>query len=479
MKQLPALDLEMLRSYPMPDAAPIERRLQALQQELNRKIVVLDDDPTGVQTVHDLPVYTDWEPETLQKAFAAPDRMFFILTNSRGFTREQTIAAHRAMAAAVAAGAQAAGVDFLLISRSDSTLRGHYPTETEVLREELERLCGKTFSGEVLLPFFQEGGRYTIGNVHYVREGQRLTPAGQTEFAKDMTFGYTASHLGEWVEEKTGGRYKKEQVLYIPLELLRAGDTEQVRALLLQATGFAKIVVNAIDYIDVKVFCIALLEAIAQGREYLFRSAAALTKVLGGVPDAPLLRRQDLILGHHNRGGIIIVGSHVRRTTEQLEWLRRCLYPIVFIEFNQHLVQQPGGLAREVQRAVALAEEQIAQGNTVAVYTRRERFDLETDDPKAQLAVSVQISDAVAQVIGRLTVRPSFIVAKGGITSSEIGTKALGVKKAMVMGQIAPGIPVWMTGTESKFPGLPLVIFPGNVGEAGTLCQIVETLMGE
>ena len=475
---LPSLDCEILRSYPMPDQKAVQQQLDGLLKRLDRKIVVLDDDPTGVQTVQNLPVYTDWQAHTLREAFEAPGPMFFILTNSRGFSQEKTIQAHREMAAAIAQAASDTGRDFLVISRSDSTLRGHYPIETETLRDELERLCRKRYDGEVLLPFFLEGGRYTIDNIHYVQEGQRLIPAGQTEFARDKTFGYTASHLGEWVQEKTRGRYPKEGVVDIPLPMLRAMDIEGIRQRLLQVQDFGKILVNAIDYVDVKIFCIALLQAIEQGHEFLFRSAAALTKVLGGVPDAPLLTRQDLILGQHNRGGIIMAGSHVYRTTEQLERLHRCLYPIEFVEFNQHLVQKPGGLEWEVQRVTALAEEQIAQGKTVAVYTRRDRFDLDSDDPEAQLRVSLQISDALTSVIARLSVRPSFIIAKGGITSSEIGTKALRVKKATVMGQIAPGIPVWMTGPESKFPSLPLIIFPGNVGQADTLCQIVEKLMG-
>ena len=81
-------------------------------------------------------------------------------------------------------------------------------------------------------------------------------------------------------------------------------------------------------------------------------------------------------------------------------------------------------------------------------------------------------------MIGKLSVRPSFIVAKGGITSSDVGVKALRVRKALVKGQIRPGIPVWQTGEESTFPGLPYVIFPGNVGAEDDLYRIAETLIG-
>ena len=93
--------------------------------------------------------------------------------------------------------------------------------------------------------------------------------------------------------------------------------------------------------------------------------------------------------------------------------------------------------------------------------------------------MSVKISDAVQSLVGRLSITPSFVIAKGGITSSDVGTKALAVKKANVLGQIKPGIPVWQTGEESKFPLTPYVIFPGNVGEISTLKEAVEVLMNK
>jgi uncharacterized protein YgbK (DUF1537 family) len=127
---------------------------------------------------------------------------------------------------------------------------------------------------------------------------------------------------------------------------------------------------------------------------------------------------------------------------------------------------------------VALTERNLIRGNTVVVFTRRDRFDLKTDNKEEQLKVSIKISDSLTSVIEKLSIRPNFIIAKGGITSSDVGTKALSVKRALVMGQIKPGIPVWMTGKESKYPEMPYVIFPGNVGEVETLREIVEILMG-
>ena len=478
MESVSIVPASLADRIPLPDEALTARMLAKAREGFDRKIVVLDDDPTGVQTVHGVSVYTDWKPETLRQGFAEQERMFFILTNSRGLTAQQTETAHRQIARAIDAASRDSGRDYILISRSDSTLRGHYPLETAVLRQTLESLGAAPFDGEIIYPFFQEGGRYTLNNIHYVREGDQLIPAGMTEFARDRSFGYTASSLPQWCQEKCQGGCRAEDVTCIALEDLRAMNLEKITRQLLEVGGFGKVIVNSADYADVKVFTVCFLRALRQEKRFLFRSAAAVTKVLGGIADRPLLTRAELVPRENCNGGIVLIGSHVNKTTQQMEELRRCRYPLEFLEFNQHLVLQPGGLEGEVIRVVELAQQMIRQGQSVVIYTRRDRLDLPTADPDRQLEISVQISEAVTSIIGRLEIRPNFIIAKGGITSSDVGIKALRVHRATVMGQLKPGIPVWMTGPESKFPGMPYVIFPGNVGEKETLRQAVELLMG-
>lgn len=470
------LGLDVLKKYQELDSEQVSQDTLAALGRLNRKIVVLDDDPTGVQTVHDVSVYTSWDEKAMTDGFNEENSIFFILTNSRGFTKEETERVHKDIARTLVKVSADTGKDYILISRSDSTMRGYYPLETDTLRKTIEQESSKRFDGEIIFPFFKEGGRFTIDNVHYVKEGDALTPAGDTEFARDKSFGYKSSHIGEYVEEKTGGTFTKESCTYITLEDIRSQNLDKITAQLMGVTGFNKVVVNAIDYVDVKVFAMAFVEAVGRGKEFMFRSAAAVTKVLGGVSDMPLLTKEQLIEKENNNGGIVLIGSHVNKTTQQFEALKGCTTPLEFIEFNQHLVLQENGLEGEVERVINLAENNIKAGRSVVVYTKRERFDLDTDDKDKQLMVSVQISDAVTSVIGKLSIRPNFIIAKGGITSSDVGTKALKVKKAMVMGQIKPGIPVWMTGEESKFPKMPYIIFPGNVGEIDTLKEIVDLL---
>ncbi|HIZ39323.1 MAG TPA: hydroxyacid dehydrogenase [Candidatus Anaerobutyricum stercoris] len=471
-----ALKADILSSYPLVNEKAVDELLAKEIAGSNKKIVVLDDDPTGVQTVHDISVYTNWSEDSIRKGFAEENKLFYILTNSRGFTAAQTEIAHREIAKAVDAVSKETGKEYIFISRSDSTLRGHYPLETIILKEEYEKNTGKKIDGEILCPFFKEGGRYTIDDVHYVRYGDTLVPAAETEFAKDKTFGYTVSDLKEYVEEKTGGVYKKENVTAISLKDIRALAFDKIEEQLMAVEDFNKIVVNAIDYVDVKIFCMALYRAMAKGKTFMFRTAAAIVKVMGGVSDQPLLTREQMVVKETDNGGVIVIGSHTEKTTRQMEMLKE-IPDIAFVELNAKLVRDEAAFAREVERCLALEEEYISSGRTVCVYTTRTLITADTGDKEDDLRLAVRISDAVQSLVGRLSIVPSFVIAKGGITSSDVGTKALAVQRANVLGQIKPGIPVWQTGDESKFPQTPYVIFPGNVGEDSTLKEAAEILI--
>ncbi|WP_128102301.1 four-carbon acid sugar kinase family protein [Paenibacillus sp. DCT19] len=466
---------EVFSRIPSPDTNLIHGMINQELQHFNRKIIVLDDDPTGVQTVHGISVYTDWSVDSIDRGFQEDNSMFFILTNSRGFTATETTKAHQEIAANIVEAAKRNNREFTIISRGDSTLRGHYPLETEVLKDTVEAKSNIRFDGEILLPFFKEGGRFTIDNVHYVQYDTELVPAGETEFAKDRTFGYTKSHLGAWAEEKSNGQYKADQMTYISLESLRAMHIDLIEQQLLKVENFNKVIVNAIDYSDVQVFTIALIRAFNKGKHFMFRSAAALTKVMGGVSNKSLLTRAEMMSDNTNHGGLVIIGSHVKKTTEQFEELKKSSV-VEFVEFNVHLVLEPDQFDNELNRVVETTNQLILEGKNVAVYTKRERLDLGEDRKEDELKLSVKISDAVTSIVKRLEVRPSYIIAKGGITSSDIGTNGLEVKRATVAGQIRPGIPVWTTGDESKFPGISYVIFPGNVGTVTDLREVVEML---
>lgn len=471
-----SISVDILSTFKKIDEDKVTALLNIEIAKNNKKIVVLDDDPTGVQTVHDISVYTNWDEKSIKEAFAEENNLFYILTNSRGFTEEQTAKAHFEIAEVVDKVAKASGKEYIFISRSDSTLRGHYPLETKLLKDCYEKNTGIGLDGEILCPFFKEGGRFTINDVHYVRYGGELVPANETEFAKDKTFGYNAPDMPSYIEEKTKGEYRSKDVICISLEDIHNMDFDKIEAQLISAKNFNKIIVNAIDYADIKVFAVALFRAMNAGKMFMFRTAAAIVKVMGGISDIPLLTREKMIVNETNNGGVIVVGSHTKKTTAQLEHLKQ-LDNIEFIELNADLVRDEDAFSKEVERCVALEECFIKQGKTVCCFTTRTLITADTGNKEDELRLSIKISDAVQSLVGHLKVIPSFVIAKGGITSSDIGTKALAVKRATVLGQIEPGIPVWQTGPESKFPSTPYVIFPGNVGDVETLKDAVFKLM--
>nr|GEX57316.1 ketose-bisphosphate aldolase, class-II [Tanacetum cinerariifolium] len=66
------------------------------------------------------------------------------------------------------------------------------------------------------------------------------------------------------------------------------------------------------------------------------------------------------------------------------------------------------------------------------------------------------------------------INSQGGITSSDIATKALEAKRAKIVGQALAGVPLWQLGPESRHPGVPYIVFPGNVGDSNALAKVVK-----
>ena len=466
----------VLKKLPEYDKITVDALLQEEVQKNNRKIVVLDDDPTGVQTVHAVSVYTRWDKESITAGFLEENSLFYILTNSRSLSARETEILHRTVTETIVTVSQELKRDFLLISRSDSTLRGHYPLETETIREVIESELKYKIDGEILCFFFKEGGRFTVDNIHYVQYGNDLIPAGQTEFAQDKTFGYNSSDLRNYIEEKTTGRCKACDIVSISLDDLRTLQFEKIETQLMNIRNFQRIVVNAVDAFDVKVFCIAVYRAIARGKKFIFRSAAALVKEMGGITDRPLLTRKELSTQNNNCAGLVIVGSHTQKTTEQLYTLLHT-GKATAIPFDSDLVLKKELLQHEIERVTNEAEKSMKAGKTAVVFTKRELLSVANDTKEAALQRSVEISYALQSIVSRLCKKPAFIIAKGGITSSDIGTKALGVRRATVMGQLCPGVPVWQLGPESAFPGIPYVIFPGNVGGINTLNEAHEKLI--
>jgi len=433
------------------------------------KIVILDDDPTGTQTVCDLPVLTHWSQEVLRAELCGTYPAFFILTNSRSLTVEDACALMRTIADNLRKASEATGVRCLIISRSDSTLRGHFPAEVDAMAEAM----GKENFPYLLLPFFLEGGRYTINDVHYVQEEDQLIPAAQTPFAKDAAFGFIHSNLKEWVNEKTRGGISVDAVTSITIDDIRIDGPSKVAQILRGIGRGDACIVNAASYRDIEVLVSALLMVEKEGKEFLYRTAASFVRTRTGLAhQTELLSRTELADDNHH-GGLFIIGSYVEKTSLQLQaLLARAQVKAIEVEVGALL--EPTLCQKEIARVAATASESLAAGEDTVIYTSRKL--IVGDDSATSLAIGRTVSDSLISITWAISVQPRYLVAKGGITSCDIATKGFGTRRAMVIGQALPGVPVWRLGPETRYPGMAYIIFPGNVGDSDALVYLQKNL---
>ncbi len=434
------------------------------------KIIVLDDDPTGSQTVHSCLLLTRWDEATLRQALLDPSPIFFVLTNTRGMdatraaavTREVCWKLHRVLDGL---GEEGQRVHALFVSRSDSTLRGHYPVETDVMAEELG-----PFDAHFLVPAFFEGGRITRDSVHTLMIDGQPVPVSETEFARDSVFGYTHSYLPDYVEEKTRGRIQADAVERFLLSDVRGDALPRLLAL----TGNQCCVVDAETQADLDHFAAQLKEAAGRGKRFLFRSGASLLTALAQLPAQPVAAADMHRYMRDERPGAVIVGSHVKKTTDQLA----------------RLLQEPGAVSVEIdvdrvipQREALLLEilgkaaDIHAAGHTPVIFTSR--LERTFSNQAARLEFGEQVSAFLMDVVRNLPETLGFLVAKGGITSNDVLSTGLALRAARVLGQILPGCSVVRCPDDHpRFPAMPVVIFPGNVGDADALAAAYRRLAG-
>ncbi|MBK9327172.1 MAG: four-carbon acid sugar kinase family protein [Hydrogenophilales bacterium] len=438
------------------------------------KIIVLDDDPTGSQTVHSCLLLTRWDAATLQTALLDDAPLFFVLTNTRGMDAARadeltrTVCHNLKLALAdLAAGGRI--IHPILVSRSDSTLRGHYPVETDVMVRELGPYLGG-FDAHFLVPAFFEGGRFTRDSVHYLNVNGVPTPVHETEFARDSVFGYRHSFLPDYVEEKTGGRIRAGQVERFTLEDVR-GD---VSARLMALAGNRCCVVDAETQADLDRFAGQLRTAAARGKRFLFRSAASLLTALARLPPQPVAAGAMGAYVRGRRPGAVIVGSHVKKTTAQLERLLKepGVAPLE-VDVDRIPTHRQALLTDLLARAAAAH----ARGLTPVIFTSREerRFP----DQAARLAFGEAVSAFLMDVVRGLPATLGFLISKGGITSNDVLSHGLELKTARVLGQVLAGCSVVRCPADHpRFPDLPVVIFPGNVGDDDALATVFRRLAG-
>ena len=420
-----------------------------------KRIAVLDDDPTGSQTVHDVAIVTALDDDALQLSGGTT----FFLTNTRSLPEAEAVE----LTERVARRLLQQHPDVELISRSDSTLRGHVVAEVRAADRARRAVVGSGYDGVLLVPAFFEAGRFTAGDIHWARVGDEIVPVGETEFAKDATFGYSASNLREFVAEKSGAG----DALSLSLDDIRVGGIARVSEILRGVGGGRWVVVNALDYSDLEVVVLGLQ---ASGRSFLYRTGPSFVRALAGLePKEPLNAGDIWPDGRPSGNGLVVVGSHVGLTSRQVA-AARTRGGLREIELDVDTLDS-GDVGRRVKEALA--------DEDVLVYTSRTlKRGADADD---SLAIARRVSTAVTEVVqAALEARPAWVIAKGGITSHDVAVRGLGIRRAEVLGQLLNGMVSVFRPLEAHegAVGTPYVVFAGNVGDEQTLADIVERFRG-
>ena len=447
---------------------------------LNRTLVVLDDDPTGTQSVADLPVVTGWSVEDLTWALSTGAPAVYVMTNSRSLDPADAERVNVEVVTNALAAAGRAGARIAFVSRSDSTLRGHYPLEPTTIADLLER-AGTRVDGIILSPAFPDAGRVTVHGTHYAGgPAAGFVPVGRTEFAGDKTFGYSASFLPAWVEEKTAGAVSAADVAVIDLATLRT-DEDAVVAALSAARDRAPIAVDCVEENDLLLLARALQRAEDAGATFVYRVGPPFVRArIGQAPRAPLsaaeARPADFAPDSDAAGGLIVVGSHVGLTGRQVDALRAATAtPEVVLDVPA--VLDPAKRGAHVLAVAERAAGALRSGNVVV---RRGGAFVAGRDAEESLDFARRVSAAVVEVVQRVVATrcPRFVIAKGGITSSDVAGRGLGINRALVRGPMLPGIVSLWEPQDGPAAGVPYIVFAGNVGDDDSLARVVATLNG-
>ena len=474
------LEAELLAPFPAErqvDARDVADSVAAAP----RVLVVLDDDPTGTQSVADLPVLLRWEDEDFRWAFThlpggrtAP--AVYVLTNTRSLDPAEAAVRNREVVTHALAAAAATGTTVGFVSRSDSTLRGHYPLETDVIAATLLETAGQVTDGVVIVPAFPDADRITIGGVHYVRADGALTPVGETEYARDASFGYASSELAAYVAEKSAGRFTTEAVIVLDLNTVRGGATRIAEAIS-SATDSTPIVVDVVTENDLRALALGLAEAESRGKRLLYRVGPPFVRARIGQEARTALTGQEAFAGTTpvDGGGLVVVGSHVGVTTRQLALLTRRHPHAVVVEMQVEAVLDDSLASEHLTSTVTAVAAALADADVV-LHTSRSQ--VRAGDPAESLRIARRVSAAVVDVVRRtLMVRsPRFVIAKGGITSSDVAAHGLGMRHAIVRGPMLPGIVSLWEPVDGPAQGIPYVVFAGNVGDEQSLLDVVRTL---
>ncbi|HHW82617.1 MAG TPA: hypothetical protein GX743_02170, partial [Actinomycetales bacterium] len=474
---MPSIE-ELLAGYP-PELKIIPEEIHAARGPATAQLVVIDDHPTGSQSMADVPVLTAWSPDQIEWALATDAPAIFIITGARALSAPAAEDRYIEVMTAVLEVARILRREVAFALRTDSSLRGHYPLDADVVVNAIESASGTRIDGVVMVAAFPEARRITVDGVHYVSEWEgEWTPVGETRFAREPSFPFTSSDLRAWVAEKTRGRYQGRDIVHVPLEVVRHSP-DAVANELLEVRGAQPVVVDAVTDEDLRCLAIGALRAAGAGKRFVYRVSPPFVRALVGQPvHAPLtaqdigeLRRRTGVEGAPH--GLVVVGTPVPFTRRQVRLLEQ-RRPIRDVALSVPAVLDSRREAH-IEDVVTRAVEGLEGGN---VLVRLAEMQVGTD-AKGDFAIDARIGRAVNEVVYRISRRAQlgFVVARGGSIVADVA-QGLGVRRAMVVGPMLDGIVSLWEPLGGRIGGVPFAVYAGGVGDEEGLADVVDKLSG-
>jgi uncharacterized protein YgbK (DUF1537 family) len=427
-----------------------------LSQSGGPVVAVLDDDPTGVQTISGVRVLLDWGTERVRRALSSAHSVH-LLTNSRALVGEDA----RAIVASAATAVISTGAPATIVLRGDSTLRGHVLEEYLGVRDARG---AARFPPLVLAPALPTAGRMTVGGIQYLERDGTRAPVHTTEYARDGPFAYTSSRLLVWAEERSGGLFAADRGVEVDIETLRLRGPDA----LVEAIGGASsapvptaVSVDSETPNDVEIAAEGVRRARAASKDFVVRCGPALAGALGhATAAAPAqLPAADRVL--------VVCGSYVAQSERQLARLS-ARFPEAVVGVDPFTLASPGKdrfteITRRLQRLLgdsALAILAVAGPRPEGI---------------SDLPGGMRVAQGIAALVASVKRLDALVVIKGGVTSAVAIKDGLGALEADIIGPVLPGVALWQVVEPDPFQ---VLVVPGNVGDDELLVTLVERITG-
>jgi len=442
------------------------------------KFVVIDDDPTGSQTVNDCLLLLKWDYLTLVKGFESESNLFFILANTRALSENDAKLTIEEICKNLKTviSTEAYAEEIIFISRGDSTLRGHNFLEPSAINS-----CLGPFDATFHIPAFIEGKRLTINGSHYVD----AIPINQTIFARDKIFGFETSNVKNLLFQKSKSQINFEDIqnlLLSDIQMLNDEENNIVFKKLKNLKNNKHVVVDVENYSQLKKFSL-IIKKLTKQKKFLFRTAASFissisekNSVLKGETFFSNLRirtKEKSFLP-----GLVIVGSYVELSTIQLKNLLKIsnCKPIELdvFEFFKITSSENNQKRRNLFKNKFLKEIRFSfeKGKTPVLFTSRKFMSLDSSE---LFNFYNLLAFFIAELVADLKYEIGYLISKGGITTNVILSNGLNADYVYLEGQILTGISV-VTCNLKNDEKLPIVTHPGNIGTKDSLVNIWKVL---